>query len=112
MTGIALLMAVLGIVGGVSLIKTSKKIDTTTESTNDLTVISFNTDFYNNLDFFKYDSGKVIAIKKDSSETELYSGVGASEYFKSVQLGYDKWLENHNDNSQVSTDSESKVKFS
>jgi len=88
MTALALLLAGLGIFGGVALINSgSKKI----------AVISFPSEFYENLKYFKLDKNTVIAIKKDKkNENEvLFEGSisTATKYYAQVQKGFEEWLD-------------------
>lgn len=102
MTALALLLAGLGIFGGVALINSgSKKI----------TAISFPSEFYENLKYFKLDKNTVTAIKKDNTTTNdlLFEGTisTATKYHAQVQKGFEDWLET-NDHFDTS---DSKVTF-
>jgi len=87
MTALALLLAGMGIFGGVALINSgSKKI----------TSITFPSEFYENLKYFKLDKNMVIAIKKDKSNDEvLFEGSisTATKYHAQVQKGFEEWLD-------------------
>ena len=86
MTGIALIMAIVGIWGGISLIKSGSK---------NLEAIIFPASFYEKLRYFKLDKNTVVAIKGDDSENEiLFDGdiLSAAKYFNQVQMGFETWL--------------------
>ena len=90
MTALAILLAGMGVFGGIALISSgSKKI----------TAISFPSEFYENLKYFKLDKNVVIAIKKDNSKEDdtLFEGSisTATKYHAQVQKGFEEWLDSN-----------------
>jgi len=90
MTALAMIFAGMGIFGGFALISSgSKKI----------IAITFPSEFYENLKYFKLDNQSVIAIKKDKSNQDeiLFKGSvsTATKYHAQVQKGFEEWLENN-----------------
>ncbi len=87
MTGLALMLAAAGLLGGISLIRSgSKKIK----------AITFPTSFYKQLRYFKLDKNLVIAVKGDGKDNEtVFEGnvSSATTYFNQVQKGFEVWLE-------------------
>ena len=88
MTALAILLAGLGIFGGVALIGAGSK---------KLTSITFPSEFYENLRYFKLDNQSVIAVKKEKTTEDevLFKGSvsTATKYYSQVQKGFEEWLE-------------------
>ena len=56
--------------------------------------VKFSNDFYQNLEYFRFDFTKVIAVKKNQTCEVIYDGTpsGAKKYFQQVQMGFEEWL--------------------
>lgn len=88
MTGLALVLAMGALWGGISLIRSGTK---------SVKAITFPTSFYEDLRYFKVDKHRVIAVKGDESTEEIFEGTvsTATKYFSQVQKGFEEWLETH-----------------
>jgi hypothetical protein len=88
MTALAMIFAGIGIFGGIALIGSGSK---------KTTAITFPSEFYKNLKYFKLDNQSVIAIKNDRKlqDEVLFNGTttSASNYYTQVQKGFEDWLE-------------------
>ena len=86
MTGLVLVLAMAGLWGGISLIRSgTKKIE----------AITFPSSFYEDLRYFKVDKHRVIAVKANEITEEIFEGTvaTATKYFNQVQKGFEEWLE-------------------